>query len=132
MVKITAMSDFLENAVLDLVLRGVSYTGGSNIYAALFTTPTTDAGGGTEVVGGAYVRAQVTAFDPATSGLSANSASVAFATASAPWGLVTHFALFDDPATGNLLYHGPLSVPRTVNAGDTFVFPPGNITISHD
>lgn len=128
----TAMSNFLEDAVLNLVLRGVAYSGGSNIYAALFTTPTTDAGGGNEVVGGGYSRVQVTAFDPPASGQTFNSVSVSFNSATAGWGTVTHFALFDDPTTGNLLYHGPLTVPRTVNAGDTFVFPPGNIGISND
>lgn len=128
----TAMSDFLEDSVLDLVLRGVPYSGGSNIYAALYTTPTTDSGGGVEVVGGGYSRVQVAAFDPPASGQTSNSAPVSFNSATAGWGTVTHFALYDDPATGNLLYHGALTVPRTVNAGDTFVFPPGNITISHD
>ena len=129
----TAMSDFLEDAVLDQVLRGVVYPGGTTIWAALFTTPTTDstvAQG--EVVGGAYARVQVPSWDPPASGQTSNSTSVAFTSATFPWGTVTHFALFDDSLTGNLLYHGPITVPRTVNAGDTFVFPAGNITISHD
>jgi len=129
---LTAMSDFVEDSILNLVLRGVAYTGGANIFAALYTTPTTDAGGGVEVVGGGYARASVTSFDPPASGQTSNSVSVSFNTSTAPWGMVTHFALYDDVATGNLLYHGPITVPRAVNAGDTFVFPPGNITISHD
>ena len=129
----TAMSDFLENAVLDQVLRGVAYPGGTTIWAALFTAPTVDstvAQG--EVVGGNYARVQVPTWDPAASGQTSNSVPVSFNAATFPWGTVTHFALFDDQVTGNLLYHGPLTVPRTVNAGDTFVFPAGNITISHD
>lgn len=127
-----AMSNFLENEILNLVLRGIGYSGGSTVYAALYTTPTDDSGGGTEVAGGGYARTTVPTFGPASGGVCSNSANVQFPAASASWGTVTHFALWDAPTGGNLLYHGELTAPKTINAGDTFVLPPGNITISHD
>lgn len=128
----TALSDFAENAVLDLVLRGTAYPGGSTIYAALFTTPTDDSGGGTEVSGGGYARTQVTTFDPPSGGSCSNSSTVTFPSATASWGTVTHFALFDALTGGNMIFHGPLTVAKTINAGDTFVIPPSNITITMD
>ena len=127
-----AMSDWLENAVLDLVLRGTPYLGASTIYAALFITPTTDSGGGTEVSGPSYARVQVATFNVPVGGITSNASNAQFPTASENWGLVTHFALYDSVTAGNLLYHGPLTASKTINAGDTFVLPPGNITVAQD
>lgn len=130
----TAMSDWLENAILNQILRNVAYAPLSpDIYAALFTTPTDDGGGGTEVGAGlGYTRQLVATFDPPVSGASANSVSASFGPATAVWGVVTHFAVFDSLTGGNMLFHGPLTVPKTVNIGDNFVFPAGNISISAD
>jgi len=47
-------SDYLENKVLDHVLRNTSYTPPATVYLGLFTANPTDAGGGTEVSGNAY------------------------------------------------------------------------------
>ena len=132
----TAMSDVLENAVLDLILRNtpLSTAGISTgtVFAALFVTPTTDTGGGVEVVGGGYTRVSVANFTVPASGSASNSTTATFPTALANWGTVTHFALFDAVSGGNMLFHGPLTTPKVVNAGDSFVFPVGNITISID
>ena len=127
-----SLSDFLEDSILDLVLRGVPYTGGANIYVALFNTPTDDGSGGVEVVGGSYTRVIVGGFDPPTSGVTTNSSTVQFPTATASWGTLTHMALYDAIVGGNRLCHGPLTVPKPLNAGDTFSLPPGNITVSMD
>ena len=128
----SAMSDFVENATINQVLRGVAYPGGSTIHVALFTTPTDDAGGGTEVFGGGYQRTVVASFDPPTAGTTTSSSTTIFPTATGNWGTLTHFALFDAQVGGNMLYHGELTAPKTTNAGDSFVLSPGNITISHD
>jgi len=132
----TAMSNALENAVLNLVLRNtpISTAGISTgtVFAALFTTPTTDSGGGVEVVGGSYARTSVAGFTVSTAGTSSNSSTVTFPSASANWGVVTHFALYDAATGGSVLFHGPLTAPRVINAGDSFVFPVGNITVSID
>lgn len=132
----TAMSDVLENAVLNLILNNtpLSAAGISSgtIFAALFTTPTTDTGGGVEVSGGSYARTSVSGFTIPVSGSCSNSATVTFPPATAGWGTVTHFALFDAASGGNLLFHGPLTLPKIVNAGDSFILPVGNITLSID
>jgi len=132
----TAMADVLENAVLDLVLNNVPLsTAGistGTIFAALFVTPTDDTGGGVEVMGGSYSRSTVSSFSVPVGGTTSNSVNVTFPNASANWGIVTHFALYDASTGGNMLFHGALTSPKIINAGDSFVLPVGNITISMD
>jgi len=130
------MSDAVEDATLNLILRNVPFsTAGistGTVYAALYTTPTTDSGGGVEVVGGSYSRILIGSFSVPVSGSSNNTSTGTFASASAAWGTVTHFALYDAVVAGNQLFHGPLTTPKVINAGDSFVFPVGNITVSID
>ena len=118
----SALSDYLENALLDHALRNVTYTSPATVYVALFTTATTDAGGGTEVTGGSYARQAVT-FGAAAAGLCENSAILTFV--NMPAVTVTHCAVLDAATAGNFLFHGPLVAPRTTEAGDTLTFAVG-------
>ena len=127
----TAMTDYLEDNLLNHVLRNTAFTSPTTVYVALFTTATNDAGGGTEVAGGSYARQAIT-FSVPTGGVTSNTAIVTFPTASAGWGTITHFAIFDAVSGGNMLYHGALAASRTVQAGDTFRFPVSNVTVAHD
>lgn len=141
----SAKSDYLENKIIDHIFRATAFTAPSALYIALFTAAPSDSGGGTEVTGGSYARAQ---HDPSTTnwrntqnsgtgastgtgGATANAATVTFPTPSANWGLVTHFGVFDAPTAGNLLYHGPLSQSKTINNGDPApTFPAGSLSIA--
>ena len=103
-------------------------------YVALFTSSPTDAGGGTEVSGGAYARAATTAATWAsastTTGATSNAAAVLFPTASSGWGSVTHFALMDAPTGGNILRWGPLTTTMSVTAGAQARFPAGTLQLT--
>lgn len=126
----TAMSDWLEDAILNQVLRGQAYSGGSTIYAALYVSATDDAAAGIEVSGGGYARQLISGFDAPVDGVCANSSAVTFGPATAAWGTVTHFALYDGSGlSANRLFHGPLAAPKVVEAGNTFVLPAGNISV---
>jgi hypothetical protein len=121
-----AMSDFLEDTVLDMVLNSVAYVEPATVWIALFTAAPSDSGGGTEVTGGSYAREEVpaagwtiTAPSPTRAG---NTAAIDFITATASWGTVTHVGVFDAITTGNLLFHGILTSSRVVDNGDTFSF----------
>ena len=120
------MTDYLEDKLRDHVLRNVAFTSPATVYLRLFTTATTDAGGGTEVAGGSYA-GQAVAFDAgaAGSGAADNSGAVSFA--NMPAATVTHAALFDAAAGGNMLLHAPLTSPKTVGAGDTLTFAVGDV-----
>lgn len=121
----SAMSDYLENKVLNLVLRATAFTAPATVYLALFTTATTDAGGGTEVAGGSYGRQAVTFTAPATPGVTDNSGVISFT--NMPAATVTHAALFDASTAGNMLLHAALTASKTVAAGDTITFAAGDI-----
>jgi hypothetical protein len=66
-------SDYLENKILDHVLRNTAYTSPTTVYVGLYTAAPTDAGGGTEVSGNGYAREAAT-FSVASGGATANSA----------------------------------------------------------
>jgi len=123
-----ALSDYLENALLNHVLRATTYVSPVPVYVALFLTDPTDAGGGTEVSGGSYSR-QVVTFN-APSGGSCDNALVTFTTATADWGTIPYIALFDAASAGNLLFHAPLLDTVTVLNGETFSIPAGQLIVT--
>jgi hypothetical protein len=127
----TAISDFLENKLLDHVLRNTAYTQPATVYAALYTATPSDTGGGTEVSGGAYARTAVT-FGAAASGSISNSADVTFPAATGNWGTVTHVGIFDASTAGNLLFWGALTASKTINNGDQFKFLATKLVVSLD
>ena len=124
-----AMSDYLENALVNAVLRNTSYTSVATVYAALYTTATDDAGGGTEASGGSYARTSI-AFAAPSNGVTSNSGTVTFPTATASWGTATHMAIYDAAVAGNRLFHGALQVSKTIDSGDVFTFPTGQLQVT--
>jgi hypothetical protein len=116
-----AMSNYLENAVINAVLRNTTYTSPSTVYVALFTTDPTDANTGTECTGASYVRKAMT-FGAPSDGVSSNSSAVEFDQATTSWGTITHMGLYDASTSGNLLFHGALTASKVIDAGDVFKF----------
>jgi hypothetical protein len=128
----SAMSDYLENKLVDLTLRGQAFTAPATLYFGLHTAATTDAGGGTEVTGGSYARVAVTAslanfngtqgsagaVSSGTGGVTSNATTITFPAPTANWGVVSHFGIWDAASAGNLLFHGALSTSKTINNGD--------------
>jgi hypothetical protein len=127
----SAASDYLENKVLDHFLGTASTTAPTNVYVALFTADPTDADSGTEVTtsGTAYAR-QTATFSAASSGSTSNSADIEFSQATANYGTVTHFGIYDASTAGNLLFHGALTSSKTIETGDVFKIASGNLTIT--
>lgn len=129
----TAKSDFLENRTLDHNLKNdaqFSFTAPTTTYAALFTADPTEAGSLTnEVTGGSYARPSIT-WGTIASGSVSNSALVQFATASAPWGTVTHIAIMDAATSGNVLYYGALGTAKAVGIGDDVSFAIGALVVT--
>ena len=125
----TAMSNYLENALINATLRNTSYTSPSTVYVALFTSDPTDAGSGTECSGGAYARQSAT-FGAPSDGASSISADVEFPQATGSWGTLTHFGIFDASSSGNLLYHGALTSSKTIATGDVLKITSSNLTVT--
>ena len=125
----SALSNYLENALINAVLNNTSYTSPTTTYVGLFTSDPTDAGSGTEVSGGSYAR-KAASFSAASEGNSTNDADITFDQATANWGTVTHFGLFDASTTGNLLFHGALTSSKAIESGDIFKIASGNLSIT--
>lgn len=131
-------TDFLENEMLDHVLRGEEYTAPSAVYSALFTVIPSDSTGGTEVTqaSSGYTRVASTfvTAGATSAGRSVNSGAVNFATVAGgatitivAWGLI-------DTATfgaGNLLYWATVT-NTALNVGDQATFPAGSLVITED
>lgn len=123
------MSNYLENALINVTLRATSYTAPTTVYVALYTTDPTDADTGTEVTGGSYARTSVT-FAAPSNGVTTNSADVTFPTCTLAWGTVTHIGIRDASTAGNLLYHTPLDASKTIDLGDIFKITTGNLSVT--
>lgn len=128
-----AKSNYAENRTLEYLLRS------GNVYLALFTTlPDEDNAGGVEVstAGTAYARKQVT-FNPASGGQCVNSADLVFNQATANWGEIVGFGVYDAAAAGNQVYAdllpgGSISINFTNGRGDQLLIPAGTLIISED
>jgi hypothetical protein len=123
---VAALSDYLENALLNHVLRNVAYTSPSGVWVALFTNAASaaqlEAGTLTnEVSGGAYTYArQSVTFAAPSGGATANSGVLTWT--NMPGVTVSYAAVVDASSvgTGNILVYGGLVTPKTLNPGDTF------------
>ncbi len=128
-----ALSDYLENKVIDYVLRGQAFTAPTNVYFALATSTGSDVACGTEVTGGSYARVTVassmanwagtqsagsTTASSGTGGTTSNNGTVTFPAPTANWGVVTEYCVFDASTAGNLLWRAALTTSKTINNGD--------------
>lgn len=129
-------SDFLENELLDHMLGNAAYSAPATVYIALYTTAPTDAGGGVEVSGGSYERKAVTNNDTnwpaAAGGAKSNGTEIAFIEATANWGTVLAFGIFDAASGGNLLYWATLTDNKDIDSGDTAKFAVGDLDVNED
>lgn len=125
-------SDYLENKLIDHIFRSAAFAKPTGLYVGLLTAAPTDAGGGTEVVGGAYARSNLAPLDTnwkatqggvsgpssGSGGVTTNAVAITFPAPTANWGTVTHFGIFDAASGGNLLIWDALTAPRTILNGD--------------
>jgi len=123
------MGNYLENALINAVLRNTSYTSPTTTYLALYTSDPTDADTGTEISGGSYARQAIT-FGAPSNGTSTNSAAVEFPQATADWGIISHVAIRDAVTSGNLLFHTALDASKVINNGDIFKITSGNLSVT--
>lgn len=133
-------SNAVEAALLNQLTTASTFgtlTLSGNIFVALSTADPGEAGAGIAEVSTSstgYARQQVTfgsvsqAADQATR---ANTGAMSHGPATAGWGLITHFALFDAVTGGDFLGSAALDVSRTVLSGDTFDWAIGALVIGN-
>lgn len=143
-----ALSDYLENKLIDWLLRGQAFVPPATLYVGLATSLGNDAAAGVEVVGGSYARvaapcnllnwsgtqaAGSVLASSGTSGTSSNNIAIQFPTPTANWGAVAEFVVFDAPVGGNMLWRAPLPAVVNVNNGDSApAFAPAALSLQID
>lgn len=132
----TAMTNYLENALLNHVLKGGgAFPQPANVYVALHTADPTETGSVAEMTTtdfSNYVRKLVT-FGASVSGSISNAGTDLlwdFNGASAK--TVSHISIWDSLTTGNPLFYGALTTAQTLNSGNQFKMAVGSITINLD
>ena len=141
----SAMSDYLENGLVDQIFRGQTAPTTSTLYIGLYTAAPSDTGGGTELSGSGYARVSVTSSlanwagtqstgsttaSTGTGGETSNNTDITFPEPTSSWGQVQAFGVFDAATGGNLLFHGSLTINKTINEGDTVTFPAGSLVVT--
>lgn len=127
------ISNYLANALLNHIFGKGTYTPPTNIYVELSTTAPTDAGTNvTPPSGGGYARKQTAPSDwnMGSGRIIDNANAIEFAEATASWGTLSHFALFDAASGGNFLGWGALTTSKAVDSGDTARFAAGDLDVS--
>jgi hypothetical protein len=142
-----AMSDYLENKIIDWLLRGQTFTPPAGLHVGLLTAAPSDTGGGTEVSGNNYSRVNLapslanwagsqaagsTVASTGNTGTTSNNSAITFPTPSGSWGNVTHFAIYDAASAGNLLFFAALTIPKTIAQNDVVSFAAAALTIQID
>lgn len=129
----SALSNDIEQALLNHMFRNIAFTSPTTAYVALYTSDPTDANTGAEVADSAYAR-QAAAFDaPVVSGAGyqvANSGTIQFPAIADAEVTVTHFAAFTAATGGTMMMHGTLDSSRILKVSDVVSFSAGSLTFS--
>ena len=126
----SALSDYAENKVLDVLGANATFTAPSAVYLGLSTGSFNDDGSGTEISGNNYARVAVS-FGSAASGTMSNDAAIEFAAATGSgFGTVSHWGLFDAASSGYLLVHGSFSASKAIASGDVLKIAVGDLDIT--
>jgi len=137
----SAASNYLENELLDHVLRGAAgaWTAPTTLYVGLFKNTSgiaatnLEANTKTDEVtnGNGYSRQTVT-FSVASNGSTSNTATLTFGPATADWGTITHIAILDSATVGagNVLFWSSIATSKVIDNGDTFQITATNLTVS--
>lgn len=143
----SAMTDYLENKLIDQIFRAQVFAFPATLYIGLLTAAPSDATGGTEATGGSYARVAVvgslanwagtqaagsTVASSGTGGTTSNNGAISFPTPSANWGTITHFGIYDAASAGNLLFWGALSSSKAVFTGDAVSIQIGQLQVQID
>ena len=103
----SAMSDYLENEILDHILGTGAYTMPTTVYIGLSTASMNDDASGTEISG-----------------------NIEFPAATGSWGSISHFGIWDASSAGNMLLHGAFTSTKTISTGDILRITAGDLDIT--
>lgn len=115
------LSNYLRNSIQDhIFLKKPLVSIPDSIYIGLSkTSPTPDGENVTEPTGGGYSRLKIdrieTEFTGSVNGVVKNKLRKNYNETTDVWGVCTHYAIFDSPTGGNLLWCGELTRSRNID-----------------
>lgn len=129
------LSAYLELAIYNWTANATAMPAApATVYLALSTAdPLDDGSGMAEVAGGAYAR-QAMSFGAGASvngvgTTGSTNANIIFPTATAAWGIISHGAIYDALAAGNMLWHFQWTVSKNIQIGDTYTVASGDFSL---
>jgi len=136
------ISNYLEEALLNHVMRNNAYTSPTNVYCGLVSNDASEADleAGTltnEITGYTGDRKEITFSAPSQTvtgheGKAAIQNTNLLEFLNMPAGTVKYAIICDADSAGNILYWCPLDTEKNTNAGDTFRIPVEDLTIDLD
>jgi hypothetical protein len=127
-----SFSNYLETELLDHVFAGNAYTAPSTLYLALHTANPDEDGSGTEVSTSGTAYARQSASFTVSGNTATTSAAIEYSTATASFGTVSHVGIWDASTGGNLIAYAALTSSKTIETGDVFRVPAGDLDITLD
>lgn len=121
------LSDYLENALLDHIRGGTTYTAPSGLYVKMHTGAAGEAG--TANAAGETTRVAATFGTAASGGSISNTVAVQWTGVSTTetW---SHFSVWDASTAGNCLFVGALDASKALTSGEDAEFAIGALTLA--
>lgn len=123
-----SLSNTYETTTLKWLLTTDAVTRPTAWYLAVYTVAPGEGGGGTECSGTSYARQAVTM--SVTGDTATNTANVEYPVAGSSWGTLVAVGVFDASSGGTLIAYGNLQASKTIDTGDVFRVPAGDIDVT--
>jgi len=130
-----SLSNYMEDIILDHVLKTAIYTAADTLYVGLSTVSIDDATTGgdvTEPSAMAYARVEMNTWDASASRATENTDVVTFVESEGDWGTISDWFVADHISTGNIICYGTFSTGKAVGTGDNPSIAAGGIDVSVD
>lgn len=122
-----ALTNYLENALLNATVRNTTYTSPATVYLALYSVAPTASTSGTELSGSGYSRQAIT-FNAPSGGAVTSNVTVTFGPATANWSTINATAVVNASTGGNIMYFTP-TAGQNILSGSSLVIGGGNVSI---
>ena len=125
------MTDYLENKLLDHVLKNTAYTSPTTVHIGLLTVTPTDSTAGTELTNTGYTR-QTLSFGTASVGAVATNTVLTWTNSSgSDWDTAVALGIYDAATGGNLLFYKTIS-GKLVKDTESLSIASGDLTVTLD
>ena len=123
-----ALTNYLENALLNATVRNTTYTSPATVYLALYNVAPTASTAGTELSGSGYSRQAIT-FNAPSGGSVTSNVTVTFGPATGNWSTINATAVVDASTSGNIMYF-TTTASQNILSGSSLVIGSGNVSIT--